>query len=411
VSANDQPQGGTRSDAPVHSSSASVGPPRRRRRLVAVIACACVLAGAAIGVRAVRSRAAQESEAEAAQAVSVVVARASTFTPRHQYVATVQPWISANIGPQFVSAYIESVRVRPGAVVKRGDVLATLDCRDAADTMRAEAAEAAAITARQKALADEASRIGSLLDGGFVSPNEVEQKLATSESQLARLMATKAQLANAALWVNDCTLRAPFDGEVSVRELDPGAFVHPQGAIVTIVDRSTVRVTAEIPEGDFAFVAPGTRLKIHMRATGQDLTGVVSRRAPAASDSTSTVHIEIDVPDPTRRFPVGTTAEVTADVGAPVPATVVPREAVELETSKAVFFRVKEDGRVEKAVAPLLGIEDGLICLDPQGLKPGSRVVTEGRALLKDGERVIIRPEPSEQVDPIAGRPAEGAKP
>src|SRR5213082_3135264 len=49
---------------------------------------------------------------------------------------------AARVGPQYVSAYVGTVLVRPGAVVKRGEVLATLDCRNASAATREIAARA-----------------------------------------------------------------------------------------------------------------------------------------------------------------------------------------------------------------------------------------------------------------------------
>jgi RND family efflux transporter MFP subunit len=337
------------------------------------------------------------------KSVTVVEARAGTFRRQRQYVATVEPWTQAAVGPQLIAAYADSVLVRPGAVVKRGQVLATLDCRDANATQRAVSMQARAIEARQRALANEAARVNSLLDGGFVAPNEVEQKLAGSESELAQLMATQAKLAGTSLAVNDCVLRAPFDGEVSARTIDPGAFVRPGNSIVSVIDRSTVRVTAEVPEGDFSFVAPGTPVKIHVLATAQETTGVIARRSPAASDSTRTVHFEIDLPDPQRQFPVGTTAELDIEVGAPRPATAVPGIAASVRDDKATLF-VVEDNRAKKVSFRIEGEEPGALYLDPS-LKPGSRIVTEGRSLLNDGDPVVAKLEPT----PVPSASASGA--
>ena len=63
-------------------------------------------------------------------------------------------------------------------------------------------------------------------------------------------------------------------GEVSERSVDPGAYVRPGNAVVTIVDRTTVRVTADAPESDFAVVAPGTQVRIESASKGARLTPV-----------------------------------------------------------------------------------------------------------------------------------------
>ena len=245
-----------------------------------------------------------------ARPVTVVDAKASTFRSSRTYVGTVEPWVEAKIGPQLVSAYVDTVLVRPGAVVKKGEVLATLDCRNATATSQAIAMQARALDARQQAVAHEASRVQGLLDGGFVSPNEAEQKTAQSAAEQAQLLAQQAKLLGSSLEVNDCVLRSPFDGEVAVRTTDPGAFVRPGNSIVSVVDRRLVRVIADAPEIDFDVVAPSTKVNIHVTATNRDLIATISRRAPSADSGTRTVHFELDIPDSDRSIPVGTTGEL-----------------------------------------------------------------------------------------------------
>lgn len=327
--------------------------------------------------------------ASAPKPVTFVIAESAPYRPSRTYVGTLQPWVEANIGPQLISAYVDTVLVRPGAVVKRGEVLATLDCRNASAGQQAIANQARSIDARQRAVADEAARTQGLLDGGFVSPNEAEQKAAQSSADLASLEAMKAQLTSSTLQVNDCVLRSPFDGEVSRRSIDPGAFVRPGTSIVTVVDRSTVRMTADAPEIDFGVVAPETKATIHVYSTNQDLSAVVTRRAPAADPTTRTVHFEIDIPDPKREIPVGTTGEVHIDVGDPQPATAIPLYAATLRGSKATVFVVDGDVAHSKTFA-VKGESGGNVYLDT-ALAPGSHVVTEGRALLDDGDRVAAK--------------------
>jgi RND family efflux transporter MFP subunit len=321
--------------------------------------------------------------------VTAVRARAAMYRPTRTYVGTLQPWVEANVGPQLVSAFVDTVLVRPGAAVKRGEVLATLDCRDASASVKAIASRARAMDARQQAVAHEASRTQSLLDGGFVSPNEAEQKTSQSASEQAQLEAERATLARTNLQVSDCILRAPFTGEIAQRMIDPGAYVRPGSAIVTVVDRSTVRMTADAPELDFGAIAPGTKVTVHIYATNRDLQAAITRRAPAADPATRTVHFEIDIPDPTRAIPVGTTGEVHLEVGEPVPATEIPLYAATVRGTKANVFVVDHEVAHAQTVA-VNGEASGSLFLDT-ALVPGVAVVTEGRALLEDGDRVRVK--------------------
>jgi len=339
--------------------------------------------------------------------VTVMTVSETQFRASRTYVGTLEPWIRAAVGPQLVSAYVDTVLVRPGAVVKKGEVLATLDCRNTNAASQGVAMQARALDARQKAVAHESARVQGLLDGGFVSPNEAEQKAAQSTAEQAQLLATQAKLLGTTLEVDDCILRAPFDGEVATRSIDPGAFVRPGMPLVSVVDRSIVRVTGDAPEVDFAVVAPDTEVKIHVLSTGQDVVARVSRRAPSADDATRTVHFEIDVPNPDRRIPVGTTGELRIDVGDGIAAAVVPLLAASVRGSKVSVF-VVENGVAHARVVPLLGERGGEVYLDSM-LAPGSLVVTEGRALLNEGDKVKATLETGDPAASAAAAAVSGA--
>ena len=382
---------------------ASANKPRRRVPVVIAIGVACVLL---VGLLLVTRAGANVNKVPLVSlpiGVTAVAARSALYTPSHEYVGTLLPWVEAKIGPQLISAYVSSVLVRPGDRVRRGQVIGTLDCRNASASSQAISMQARAIQTQQEALAHEAARIAELRAGGFASANEIEKKQADSASKQAELLSTKASLERATLEVNDCVLRSPFDGEVSDRSTDPGAYIHPGQSIATVIDRTTIRVGADVPEEDFDMVRPGVKVAIHTLATGERLTGTISRRSPAADASTRTVHFEVDLSDPARKLPVGTTAEITVAAGAPVPALELPLAAGSVKGSQATLFLAKNE-QSHKIVVDVLGEKAGRLFLDPS-LGTGTLVITEGRALLKDGDHVNVKVEQDTPAGPaqVAG--------
>jgi membrane fusion protein, multidrug efflux system len=382
----------------------------RNRRALFVIAgaTAVLLLIGGLLVRRADGSVNQTPVGAAPRPVTVVMARVASYRDSRAYVGAVESWIEASIGPQYVSAYVQSVLVRPGDSVTQGQVLATLDCGSPSAASRAAEMQARSVDARRNALADESARVSSMLAGGFVSPNEAEQKSAQSSSEKARWLETRATALAASLDVRDCILKAPFAGEVAIRTVDPGAFVRPGTAIVSIVDRSTVRVTVDAPEKDFSAVGPSAPVEVAMLATGDRVNAVVSRRAPKADPNTRTVHFEVDVTDPRREYPTGTTAIVRLDVGPRVPATEIPLYAATQHEGKAKLFIVL--GGVAHAVdVPVLGEHGGRLYLDPKGLPERAQVVTEGRAVLTDGDPVRATLETStSEPGGDAGAPARG---
>jgi RND family efflux transporter MFP subunit len=320
--------------------------------------------------------------------VTAVEARATHYNSTRHYVGTIRPWVEAKIGPQLTSAYVGSVLVRPGDRVKRGQIIGTLDCRNASAASQGISMQARAIQTQQVALSHEAARIAELKSGGFASDNEIEKKQADSASKEAELMSTKARLERATLEVSDCVLRSPFDGEVSERTMDPGAYVHPGESIAMVIDRSTVRVETDVPEEDFDLVKPGVKVDVLALAIGRHVVGTIARRSPAADQSTRTVHFEIDLQDPGRTLPVGTTAELAVASGVPLPAIEIPLAAAAVKGSKATLF-LADNGQARKVVVDVLGEKAGRLFVDTS-LADKALVITEGRTLLKEGESIQV---------------------
>jgi RND family efflux transporter MFP subunit len=359
---------------------------------IVIAAAVAVLTGAAMMLRA-EAKTNDVALSASAKKVSYVLAKGVVYRDARTYVGTLRPWVEANVGPQLISGYVDTVLVRPGTLVRKGEVLATLDCRNASTASNAIALQARAIEARQKAVEDESDRTQKLLHGGYASANEAEQALAQSAAEAAQLGAQRATLAHSSLEVGDCVLRAPFDGEIGDRFIDPGAYARPGTAVVSVIDRSTVRFSADVPEADFAVVPPKAAVRIHVDASSLDLDGTISRRAPHADAQVRTIHFEVDLPNHDRTIPVDTTGEVRIEFGDSVPATEIPLYAAAVRGARATLFVV--DGKVARTQTVAVLGEIGSALVVARALTPDAEVITEGRALLDDGDLVDAKEEHS----------------
>lgn len=378
-------------------------PPRRGRASMGLVLAAAVVLGvlAALSLRAA-SRQNHQPLTATPRGVTAVLAQAASYREERRYVGVVEPWVEAHVGPEFISSWVTTVLVRPGDRVKRGDVLATLDCRNASTNTEHAAQQARSLEERQRAMANETARLENLLGGGFISANEIEQKKSQAAANLAQLDALRAQLRNRTLEAGDCTLRAPFDGEISERSADPGAFVRPGTPLVTVVDRHLYRVVVDVPEVDYPLVEVNTPVRLHLLATGQDVTATVSRRAPSAGASSRTLRLEIDLSSRDVQVPVGTTAEVRLDVGEAREATEVPLAAAKVRGARATVWTV-EGAAAKKHTTQVLGERGGRLYLT--GLAPKTPVITEGKQALSDGDAVVAHVDASWPPRPPAATP------
>lgn len=341
--------------------------------------------------------------------VTAIPAREAKYRPTRRFLGTLRPWQEAKIGPQLVSAYVQTVLVRSGDIAEQGQVLATLDCRSATAVSNSVAMKAKALDEQQRAIASESARTQVLVDDGFVSKNEAEQKAAKSAAAQAQLQAMRAELSSKALEVNDCVLKAPFGGEISQRFIDPGTFVKPGATLVSIIDRTIVRITFDVPEVDYRATAPGTEARLKILATGMEISGQIARRSPSADPATRTIRVEIDVQDAERVLPVGTTAEVFIEVGTAQDAIELPLRAATIRGTKANLFIL--DGDAAKSMsARVLGESSKSVFLE-RFITAGTLVVVEGRAQLQNGDVVRTRVEGAASPVPTSSTVPAGVKP
>ena len=86
-----------------------------KRRIAVGVGVACV---ALLGLFILSARRTNSEPLSAKpKGVTVAVATATEFREQTRYIGTLEPWQEANVGPQMIAAYVDTVLVRPGATV------------------------------------------------------------------------------------------------------------------------------------------------------------------------------------------------------------------------------------------------------------------------------------------------------
>ena len=356
--------------------------------VLTAVTAGIILVGVALALRAA-SRQNHVALAQSPKFVGTIPARETVYHAEHRYVGSLLAWKEAKLGPQFLSGYVTEVRVRAGDLVRRGQPLAIIEPELAKDRHIASQKQTEALQARLEFLAREAQRIQGLEKKGIVSENESENKLAEVKSEKAKLEAAQAQMASADAEYQDTIQKAPFDGEIAERFLDPGAFVRPGNFIVTVVDRSRVICATDASEQDHPFLEVGRVVHLRLLATSTELDARISRVSPAADPATRTLHFEVDIDNKDRALPVGTSVEMQITESGGRKVIQLPAAAVKVEGVRASVF-VLEGDRVHKKVLQLLGEREGQLFLSPD-LPAGAQVVLDGREQLEEGDQVVLK--------------------
>lgn len=228
-------------------------------------------------------------------------------------VGTVRAAQMAQLSAEIVGT-VREVRVTEGQHVNRGDVLVVLD--DAQRRAAANQAQAAVSAAKEDAAAADAdyrlaeatlNRYQSLYEKKSVSPHEFEEVQAHYKSAAARRSAVgagqlQAQAAQeqAQVVLGYTRVRAPFDGVVTAKNIDPGALAAPGTPLLTVESTRNFRLEATVDESDLRFVKLGEQAPVSIDAIDSEVAGKVIQIVPAADATSRSFVVKVELPQDAR---------------------------------------------------------------------------------------------------------------
>ena len=260
-----------------------------------------------------------------------------------------------------IAGRIQSLNLVEGSPVRSGDVLATVQSREAhAAISGAEALLQAARTPEERA--------------------EAERTLSLAQSTQ-----------------NALTVYARVNGFVSTRSVNAGEYVAENAELMTLVDLSTLDFIAEVPLSDLPSVHPGQLCTVRFSALpGRRFAATVDAVYPQSTEQTQTVKVRIRFAgqeksrEPLLKTDMAGVAQIV--VGRHRGALVVPRAAVlrndETGTSSVV---VMTGDSLSHLVQVSVGVQsDSTVEVESPELKDGMNVVVEGNYALADSTRVTV---------------------
>src|SRR3954468_4947594 len=206
----------------------------------------------------------QPSSQPPAPSVTVAPVEQRPVVESDEFTGRTEPIETVEVRPR-VSGHIEEVRFQSGALVKKGEVLFTIDPRWHRAEFNRRQAEYAQAKVRLENAEREAGRITQLLTNRAISAEEGEARQSRFLEAKAALLATDAARDSAKLDLDHTEIRAPIDGRVSRALVTPGNYVSgvAGGAtlLTTIVSIDPIYVYADMDENSllkFNAVARGS---------------------------------------------------------------------------------------------------------------------------------------------------------
>jgi multidrug efflux pump subunit AcrA (membrane-fusion protein) len=321
------------------------------------------------------------------------------------------------------------VLVQPGDVAAAGQVLVTLDARDA-DSQKAAAqagireAQQALVEARQgeqiaasqrdaaranaRLAEDTFSRYQKLFEARSATPQELDEVRARRDAAAAefaaretaaaattsrigqieaRIAQANAGLQRAEVVVGWTVIKAPAGGRVVERPVDPGSAIFPGSQLLILESLTTPQVVAEIPSKQAGWIKSGLEVQV-IAESEAPVRGRVTELVPLSSPGSHTVRFKVDLPANTAARS-GSFARVLIPTGERQ-AMLLPRSAIR-ESGQLTGVFVADSG--SKAHFRLIKIApyDSARVEVLAGLEAGERVVAEPGAQIEDGISLEIR--------------------
>ena len=246
------------------------------------------------------------------------------------------------------------------------------------------------------------ARFGAMLEQ--VSYDAAQQKrLADEQVQLAEAAVLEANQRLSILGIHEdppapdappvaaedlvaCPMVAPWAGTITTRTVVAGQRVEPVDKLFTLVDLSTVRAVASLPESDYAALPDLTGASLRMTVAsypGRTFRAKVIYVAPEVDPTTRTVRLTAELANPDGNLKPGMFARVVLDSRKSEPALTVPSAAVvDVDGKPGVFVPGLATGTFTfRPITPGREVDGRRVVAE--GLKEGDRVVTAGAFELK----------------------------
>ena len=318
------------------------------------------------------------------QTVATAVAQLSNWQENVEAVGSLRAVRGADLSLE-LAGVVDKIEFKSGQDVKVGDVLLRL--RNDDDVAKLESLEAVAKLAK----------ITYDRDLKQYKAQAVSQ--ATIDSDAANLKNSNAQVEQQRAIVDKKILRAPFDGNLGLRQVDLGQYLAPGTLIVTLQALRPIYADFLLPQQALDKIEVGQPVTAKTDTyPGKTFKGKITAINPKVDTSTRNVQVRATIENPDKQLVPGMYVTVDTEVGEPRKMVTLPQTAISYNSYGDLVYVVEEKGKGPDG-KPQLTVRQTFVAVGPtrgdqvaitKGLKEGTTVVTAGQMKLRNGVPVVV---------------------
>lgn len=289
-----------------------------------------------------------------------------------------------------IDGYLKTLTVDKGDSVKAGELIAEVEVPELQANLVKYKAEVELAEAEFKQISE--SPTNNPVGGSPSAAQEAQNRISVAKGKLSL---AKANLANTEAMLNYARITAPFDGIITKRFVDPGAYIPvpnaadtPEAAaIVNLTDFKTLRMQVAVPEIEAPHIAIGEPVRWTTDdLPGQNFDGSVTRAYWALNEATKTMLTEVQMTNRDMMLKPGMLVNARIGIEKKENALLVPASVIVKEKANVALF-VLVDGRAKKKFVQT-GFNDGTNVEITAGVDSGDSVILAGEQGLHNGQLV-----------------------
>ncbi len=299
-----------------------------------------------------------------------------------------------------VSGRVIRVDAPEGNPVRQGATLVTIESRNAQYSVEAKRAEVEQAKAQAELKGRDLERSENLFKQGLISDGDIDEDRAAAIQAVELYHQREAELKQMELDLDNCLIRAPYNGFTVRKMIDIGEWVSPGTPVYELVDLSSIKVVVDLPEKHLGHVAIGSDVTITVSGdTGRVINGRVTGIAPNASSETHTFPVMVTVDNPGDQLGGGMLVRATVSMDEMFTSLSVPKDAIVRQGTQTMVYTVA-DGKAVPIPVQIASSMDDRVAVQGQGLSEGMAVVVRGNERIFPGSPVITGDEEEHSAPP-----------
>ncbi len=332
----------------------------------------------------------EEETAREARTYPVEVAEVQgvTLAEMVRSVGTLRAAESVVVRPE-IAGRVRAIHFREGSQVEEGDLLFELDDERLLRQLAVREAGLRAVGVRLANAERELARARQLHGDGVIPEDQLDRAQTEYDAAVAEQERLEAEISLTERELEDTRILAPFDGWISERRVDRGAYLRVGDELATVYRTDPMEVGFSVPERHLGRVRREQSVELMVAAyPEQSFEGIVHFISPSVDEATRTFRVRARVPNPEGDLKPGSFGTVVLTVGVREDRPMVSAESL-VATRTGYIVYVVEDGRAHRREVRTGMRRDGMAEI-LEGAEIGEMVVRTGHIRLSGGEQVSI---------------------